>query len=73
VAYRVHQPEPQLATSGISTTTVTDAAESAHGTRAGLATGTGRQLIGPAQLAAAPGSDRDQIAHGAAGYVVAGR
>ena len=71
VGYRVHQSQPAPATSGSATTTSGDAAESAHGTSAGLATGAGPAVR--TRTADVPVSDLPQMAHGSRGVIVYGR
>jgi hypothetical protein len=73
IAYRVNQPAPAAPTTGDARTTTGDAAESAHGIRGGLATGTAIVLHPIAAVATGGGSDRSQLAHGGPGSVVVGR
>jgi len=72
IAYRAQKSDPQPAVGTSSATVVSDAAESGHGTRAGLATGTGLPLS-IARRIATPGSDTALMAHGTSGSVVVGR
>jgi hypothetical protein len=73
IAYRAEQSGPQPAGGASSATVVSDAAESAHGARAGLATGTGLPLGISGRAATSPGSDAALMAHGTSGSVVVGR
>jgi hypothetical protein len=73
IAYRVQNSDPQPAVGTSSATVVSDAAESGHGTRAGLSTGTGLPLTIAGRVATSPGSDAALMAHGTSGSVVVGR
>jgi hypothetical protein len=73
IAYRVNQPAPAAITPGDAVTTTGDAAESAHGIRGGLATGTAIALHPIAAAVVGGDSDRGQMAHGGPGSVILGR
>jgi hypothetical protein len=72
IATRGHEADHQPVTS-TSSTTASDAAESGHGTRAGVVTGTGLPVTGAVSFAAAPASDRAQMVHGGPGSRAVGR